>query len=87
MTTRSDVSPVTREATAYVRDRGLRAVIVTVTGSLLELRAKGLRSREVLSIDALYALAIRQRVAFERSEKAKARVDRMNKRKPKKGRS
>jgi len=65
--------PVTRESSAYVRDRGLRAVIVTIHGSILELRAKGLRQRETLDIAACYNAAVKQRVAREKAEKAAAR--------------
>ena len=65
--------PVTRESSAYVRDRGMRPVIVTITGSLIELRAKGLRSRETLDVASLYTMAVRQRVIREKAEKRAAR--------------
>jgi hypothetical protein len=65
--------PVTRESSAYVRDRGLRAIVVTITGSLIELRAKGLRSRETLDIASLYTMAVRQRVQREKAERKAAR--------------
>lgn len=68
MTTKS-VRPVTRESSAYVRDKGLRPVIVTIVGSTIELRAKGLRSREVLDLSYCYTTAVKQRVASERAEK------------------
>lgn len=68
MTTKS-VRPVTRESSAFVRDRGLRPLIVTVVGSVIELRCKGLRSRETLDLGFCYALAVRQRVTRERSER------------------
>ena len=73
MTTSSVKSPVTRETPAYVRDKGLRAVIVTVTGGLIELRAKGLRSREVVDVSSIYLQAVKQRIARERAEKKAAR--------------
>lgn len=69
MTTLSVLSPVTRETSAHVRDKGLRAVLVTVTGGLIELRAKGLRSREVLDVAWCYEQAVKHRVARERAER------------------
>ena len=72
MTTRS-TRPVTRESSAFVRDKGMRPVIVTITGSMLELRAKGLRSREVLDLAYCYETAIKQRVARERAERSAVR--------------
>lgn len=68
MTTRS-TKPVTRESSAYVRDKGLRPVIVTIQGGLIELRAKGLRSREVLDLAWCYQFAVKARVARERAER------------------
>lgn len=68
MTTKS-YKPVTRETSAFVRDKGLRPVLVTITGGVLELRCKGLRSREVLDIGAAYRIAVQQRVVQEKREK------------------
>lgn len=68
MTTLS-IKPVTRETSAYVRDKGLRPVIATISGSVITLRAKGLRSREVLDLAYCYSIAIKQRVAAERAER------------------
>ena len=68
--------PVSRETSAFVRERGLRSIIVTITGGVIELRAKGLRSREVLDVAFCYHAAIKQRVAseqIERKAKKKAR--------------
>ena len=76
MTTSSVTSPVTRESSAYVRDRGLRPVIVTVTGGLIELRCKGLKSREVVDIAAVYNRAVKERVIAERAAKKAARKTR-----------
>lgn len=73
MSTSSVTSPVTRETCAYVRDRGLRAVLVTVSGGLIELRAKGLRTRECVDVASIYYAAVKQRVARERAEKKAAR--------------
>jgi len=61
--------PVTRESSAYVRDRGLRPIIVTITGSVVELRAKGLRSREYVDLAWAYQYAVKQRVAQERADR------------------
>ena len=72
MTTKS-TRPVIRESSAFVRDKGLRPIIVTLTGSILELRAKGLRSREVLDLSYCYETAVKQRVARERSERLTTR--------------
>ena len=76
MTTSSVTSPVTRETSAYVRDKGYRALIVTITGSLIELRCKGLKSRETVSIADLYEQAIKARVRSEMAAKKLARKNR-----------
>jgi hypothetical protein len=68
MTTKAN-RPVVRESSAFVREKGLRPVIITVHRDLIELRAKGLRSREVLDIASCYYLAVRQRVAAEKAER------------------
>lgn len=61
--------PVTRLSSAYVRDKGFRPIVVTITGSIIELRGKGLRRTEVLDLAFCYQTAIKQRVARERAEK------------------
>jgi len=70
--------PVTRLTSAYVRDQGLRAVVVTITGSLIELRAKGRRQVEVVDVVSLYYQTVKNRVNAERrikkADKAKRRV-------------
>ena len=68
MTTKS-TRPVTRESSALVRDKGLRPVIATISGSLLELRAKGLRSREILDLSYCYGLAVKLRVESEKAQR------------------
>lgn len=66
--------PVTRETSAFVRDGGtLRAVVATIHGSVLILRAKGMRTREYVDLAAAYQGAVKFRVAAERAEKAAAR--------------
>jgi hypothetical protein len=69
MATLSAKSPVTRETSAYTRDRGMRPIIATLSGGVLTLRAKGLRSREMLDLAWCYSTAVKQRVAQERAEK------------------
>jgi hypothetical protein len=73
VTTNSLTSPVTRETNAYVRDKGLRPLIVTISGGTLLLRPKGMRNREVLDIAWCYDKALKQRVNQERAEKRAAR--------------
>lgn len=75
MATKS-VKPVTRESSAFVRDKGFRPVLVTIEHGLLTLRAKGLRQRETVDIGWLYAYAVRARVFAERAEKRAARKNR-----------
>lgn len=75
MTTLS-IRPVTRETTARVRDKGSRAVIATITGGIIELRAKGLRSRENLCLAWCYEQAVKQRIAEARAAKKAARRSR-----------
>lgn len=89
MTTRS-IKPVSRETTAFVRDRGSRPLIATLVGGLLELRPKGLRTREVVDLAAVYEMAVKARVfaaktarGKERAAKAKARAERLARMKPK----
>jgi hypothetical protein len=65
--------PVTRLTSAWVRDQGLRPVVVTITGSVIELRAKGRRQVEVLDVASLYFQAVKQRVANEKKLRKAAR--------------
>lgn len=68
MTTKS-IKEVSRETSAFVRDRGMRAIIVTIHHGIIKLRAKGLRSEEVVDIGALYDRTVRERVMSERRAK------------------
>lgn len=68
--TAKSFKPVTRESTAFVRERGMRAVMVTLVGGVIELRAKGLRTRETVDLAWCYYAAVKQRVAMERADKA-----------------
>jgi hypothetical protein len=63
--------PVTRLTSAYVRDQGTRAVVATITGSVIELRAKGRRQVEVLDVATLYYRAVKERVNAARLAKKK----------------
>lgn len=72
MTTKS-LKPVTRETSAFVRERGFRPLMATIHGSVILLRPKGLRGEEVLDIGAAWSLAVKQRVAREQAEKRAAR--------------
>jgi hypothetical protein len=65
--------PVTRLSTAYVRERGPRQVVVTITGSLIELRPKGLRSTETVDIASLWHQAVKARVLRDKAAKKAAR--------------
>lgn len=72
MTTKSS-KPVTRESSAFIREGGLRPIIVTINGSVIELRAKGLRSHEYLDLAFCYHAAVKQRVAREKAERKATR--------------
>ena len=72
MTTKS-TKPVTRETSAFVRERGFRPLMATLHGSLLLIRPKGLRSEEVLDLGAAYSIAVKQRVTRERADKKAAK--------------
>lgn len=65
--------PVTRITLAFFRDKGLRPIIVTIHGSILELRCKGLRSRETVDISAVYGMAVRSRLLKEKADRRKAK--------------
>lgn len=54
--------PVTRLSSAWVRDRGMRQVVVTITGSLIELRLFGCRQVETVAIDVMWHQAVKERV-------------------------
>jgi len=73
------IKPVTRLTSAWVRDQGMRPIVATITGSLLELRAKGRRQIEVLDIGALYQQAVRARVIAEKKAKLAERKARRGK--------
>lgn len=65
----------TRLTSAYVRDKGIRPVVVTVVGGIIELRAKGLRQVEVADVASLYLRLVRERVAREKAERKAKRKE------------
>lgn len=65
--------PVTRLSSAYIRERGMRQVVVTITGSLIELRGKGLRTTETVDIASLWYQAVKARVMRDRQARKAAR--------------
>ena len=64
--------PVTRKSHVIVRDRGkVRQLVVTINpNGTLGLRPLGTRKAEIITLDSCYSLAVKQRVAKERAEKA-----------------
>jgi hypothetical protein len=75
MSTSKPLRPVTRETTALVRDLGMRPVMATIasTTSVIELRAKGLRSRYTLDLGWCYRQAAIQHTERLRAERRAAR--------------
>lgn len=65
--------PCSRMTSAYVRDRGMRPVAVTITGSVIELRLKGCRAVEVVDVATLWYQSIKARVMAEKAAKRKAK--------------
>lgn len=63
--------PVRRQTETIVRDGAKRRhlVVTLYPGGVIGLRPSKTRREELLTLEAAYALAIRQRVAKERSEK------------------
>jgi hypothetical protein len=49
----------------------MRPVAVTITGSLIELRAKGLRTIETVDVASLWYQAVKARVMREKAERRK----------------
>lgn len=75
MTTRL-TKPVRRKSNEVRRDRGkYRHIIVTIyPAGFIGMRLEGTRKEETILIEAAYERAIKMRMAFEKSEKAKARA-------------
>ncbi len=63
--------PVTRKTSAYVRDKGLRPLVVTITHGMLELRPLGCRTTEVVDLGAIWQGAVKARIfAAKKARKA-----------------
>jgi len=62
---------VTRKSHTVIRDRGrVRELVVTLYPNYtIGLRPHKTRQEEVTTLDAVYSLAVKQRVAKERAEK------------------
>lgn len=75
MSATKPLRPVTRETAAYVRDLGMRAVMATIcsTSGVVELRAKGLRSRYSLDLGWCYRMAAAQHAQQLRADRRMAR--------------
>ena len=63
--------PITRRTDNEIRDGSKRRplVITLYTGGIIGLRPSKTRREELLTVEAAYDLAIKQRVARERAEK------------------
>jgi hypothetical protein len=63
--------PVKRQTETLVRDGAKRRnlVVTLYPGGVIGLRPSKTRREELLTLEAAYALAVRQRVAKERAEK------------------
>ena len=63
--------PVVRKTNSTVRDRGVvRNLVVTIfPNGTVGLRPERTRQTEIVTLDSIYALAIKQRVVRERAEK------------------
>lgn len=70
---------VSRFTDAMVRDRGrLRNIVVTLfPNDTLGLRLAKTRKTEIVTLESIYSLAVKQRVALERAEKRKARTEKL----------
>lgn len=64
---------VTRLTSAWVRDQGMRAVVASIVGGVIELRAKGRRQVEVVDVATLYYRAVRERVMAEKAARKAAK--------------
>ena len=71
--TTSSAKPTTRLTTAYVREKGLRPLVVTIVGGLIELRPKGMRTREVGDLASIWQQCVKARVASEKAQKRASR--------------
>jgi len=67
--------PITRRTDNEIRDGSRRRplVITLYPGGIVGLRPSKTRREEIITIEAIYSLAVKQRVAKERAEKKAAR--------------
>ena len=64
--------PVARKA-AFTQDAGRRLVVTLYPGDLLGLRAERTRNEYVVTLGAIFSMAVKLHLAAKRAEKAKAR--------------
>lgn len=71
--------PVIRKTNSAVRDRGkIRNLVVTIfPNGTIGLRPERTRQLEVVTLESVYSLAIKQRVAREHAEKKKVKTKRI----------
>lgn len=64
-------SPVRRKSDAVVRDQGkLRRLVITIyPNDTIGVRPEKTRREEIVSIEAVYSLGVKQRLASERATK------------------
>lgn len=69
--------PVTRRSEVTKRSAGklLRIVVTMYPDGYLGLRLERSRKEETIALAAVYDIAVKQRVAWERSQKAKAKKE------------
>jgi hypothetical protein len=66
--------PVTRRCTLPSRLARQRRLVITLgPGDMLELRPERSRQSEFVPIDAIYSMAVKMRLLFEKKEKAAIR--------------
>ena len=67
--------PVKRRTIAMVRDQGrMRPLVVTIhPNGTLSLRPERTRREETVTLEAIYSMAVKARVALERAEKKRKR--------------
>lgn len=70
-------SKVTRRTNVSIRDRGKIRDLVAVLypNGTIGLRPLGTRQMEITTLDSVYSLAVKQRVAKERAEKKARKTD------------
>ena len=71
--------PVTRRTDNEIRDgaKRRRLVVTIYPGGVIGLRPEKTRREELLSVESAYSLAVKQRVAKERADKAATKAGRV----------